>query len=107
MSSLGVMLVKHAVHCGSTQPEACDLLEVTLRGIVSTYGASGEVEHYQIVYVGLPLPGTQLDLLVLRQGRFREQRPDPLGDHRQFESYGPEVWIPVDSILTVALGGAS
>ncbi len=97
MSSLGVMLVKHAVHCGSTQPEACDLLEVTLRGIVSTYGASGEVEHYQIVYVGLPLPGTQLDLLVLRQGRFREQ----------FESYGPEVWIPVDSILTVALGGAS
>lgn len=91
------MLVKHAVHCGSTQPEACDLLEVTLRGIVSTYGASGEVEHYQIVYVGLPLPGTQLDLLVLRQGRFREQ----------FESYGPEVWIPVDSILTVALGGAS
>ena len=97
MSSLGVMLVKHAVHCGSTQPEACDLLEVTLRGIVSTYGASGEVEHYQIVYVGLPLPGTQLDLLGLRQGRFREQ----------FESYGPEVWIPVDSILTVALGGAS
>ena len=97
MSSLGVMLVKHAVHCGSTQPEACDLLEVTLRGIVSTYGASGEVEHYQIVYVGLPLPGTQPDLLVLRQGRFREQ----------FESYGPEVWIPVDSILTVALGGAS
>ena len=97
MSSLGVMLVKHAVHCGSTQPEACDLLEVTLRGIVSTYGASGEVEHYQIVYVGLPLPGTQLDLLVLRQGRFREQ----------FESYGPDVWIPVDSILTVALGGAS
>ena len=97
MSSLGVMLVEHAVHCGSTQPEACDLLEVTLRGIVSTYGASGEVEHYQIVYVGLPLPGTQLDLLVLRQGRFREQ----------FESYGPEVWIPVDSILTVALGGAS
>ena len=55
------------------------------------------MEHYQIVYVGLPLPGTQLDLLVLRQGRFREQ----------FESYGPEVWIPVDSILTVALGGAS
>ena len=98
MSSLGVMLVKHAVHCGNgKRAEACDLLEVTLRGIVSTYGASGEVEHYQIVYVGLPLPGTQLDLLVLRQGRFREQ----------FESYGPEVWIPVDSILTVALGGAS
>ena len=99
MSSLGVMLVKHAVHCGNRGQwtEARDLLEVTLRGIVSTYGASGEVEHYQIVYVGLPLPGTQLDLLVLRQGRFREQ----------FESYGPEVWIPVDSILTVALGGAS
>jgi hypothetical protein len=105
MNTLGDMLVKHAAHCASTRPEACDLLHVTLRGVVTDW-IHDQSHLTQILYTGLPLPETTTDLLVLRQGYFREQFDADGELPGIWQPFGRELWIPVDSILLVTFGGA-